>query len=172
MPPKQKLRKGRKKKKVSHHEITRRAKEASDIWKVKMRSAEDDIEEEKKTKLDLTSDLARQYKTMQMEMALKIHSLESTVANLNEKIYKLEEELKSTKSDKDEIIRQKNFTIQELQLRIDDMEATYEAIVNEALDDLSEEVDTSRARWEKQASLLELENRQALMEFGLNPGDL
>ena len=40
---------------VSHHEITRRAKEASDIWKVKMQSAEENIEEEKKTKLELTS---------------------------------------------------------------------------------------------------------------------
>lgn len=40
---------------VSHHEVTRRAKEASDIWKVKMQSAEENIEEEKKTKLELTS---------------------------------------------------------------------------------------------------------------------
>lgn len=54
--------------------------------KAKIADLEEQLERKSKDRLDLTSDMGRQYKSMQAEMSSKIGSLEAQVADLHAKL--------------------------------------------------------------------------------------
>ncbi|CAH3119269.1 dynein regulatory complex protein 12-like [Pocillopora verrucosa] len=196
MPPKKKKGKGKKKKKkdekteltiedkykrtmeeieclkdelAARSEIARRSKDTADRMKERMREAKEEVETEQQNKLDISSDLTRQYKTMQSEMALRIHMLEQTVNKLREQLASTEEELKKTRKERDDIRREKDEIIAELQFKIDHMESAYESVLHDAFDRMAVKVEDARARWEMESSEIQEKNKQLLLEFGLNP---
>ncbi|XP_031555216.1 coiled-coil domain-containing protein 153-like [Actinia tenebrosa] len=196
MPPKKKKGKGKKKKKkdekteltvedkykrtiqeieclrdelASRTEITRRAKDTTLRMKEKMLEAQDTVEAEKQNKLDISSDLTRQYKTMQSEMALRIHMLEQTVTKLRDNLAKSEEELRRTRKEFEDMKKEKDQTIAELKFKIEHMESVYESILHDAFDRMSAKVEDARGKWQTQALETQEKNKQLLLEFGLNP---
>ncbi|KAK3724333.1 hypothetical protein QZH41_010848, partial [Actinostola sp. cb2023] len=157
MPPKKKKGKGKKKKKkdekseltvedkykrtlqeieclhdelASRSEVTRRAKDTASRMKERMIEAKEAVEVEQQNKLDISSDLTRQYKTMQSEMALRIHMLEQTVTKLRDNLAKSEEQLRKTRKEFEDMRKEKDQTIAELKFKIEHMESVYESILH------------------------------------------
>ncbi|GCB82246.1 hypothetical protein scyTo_0022636, partial [Scyliorhinus torazame] len=113
--------------------------------------------------------LTRQYKTMRSDTDLQVHQLEIEVSHLQQQLTSCQQQLARTQEEKLQIIKEKDSTIKELQSKIDNMETEYEAIVHDSLDMLLNKLETSRLQWEKAATSFHLEQKQKLLEFGLNP---
>jgi len=150
-------------------ELSRRSRDASEKMKEKMMAAKDEVDKEQQNKLDISSDLTRQYKTMQSEMALRIHVLEQTVVKLRDQLASTETELKKTQKDRDDIRREKDEIIANLQLKIELLESSYESILHSALDSMSQKLEDAQKRWVSQSSEVQQRNKELLLEFGLNP---
>ncbi|XP_077985505.1 dynein regulatory complex protein 12-like [Glandiceps talaboti] len=153
-------------------ELARRSQAASDEWKIRMNTAKDDLEQHHIDQRDVTSDMTRQYKTMQTEMGLRIHTLEGELQRVNLKLANTELDLKNTTEEKERITKEKNEKIEELQLKIDSMERSYEGVLHDALDNMMAKVDAARDRWQDQATNIHEHNKKLLLEFGLNPLDI
>ena len=67
-------------------EVGRRAASTCEMVKMKMRETEDKLDEERLTKRDISSDLTRQYKSMQNQLEIHIQHLEATVSQLRQEL--------------------------------------------------------------------------------------
>ncbi|XP_057316363.1 coiled-coil domain-containing protein 153-like [Hydractinia symbiolongicarpus] len=151
------------------NEIARRSQATSHGLREKIKEASDCIEEEKKNKLDISSDLIRQYKSMQAELTNKICSLESNLENVKEKLLKTQNELKAEEEEKLKIIKEKDDIIAELEYKIEHMESAYENVLHDAFDMLTERFDSARIAWKAEATEIQRKNKARLLEFGLKP---
>ncbi|XP_078055345.1 dynein regulatory complex protein 12 [Mustelus asterias] len=113
--------------------------------------------------------MTRQYKTMRSDMDLRVHQLEIEVSRLQQELKSCQQQLARTQEEKLQIIKEKDSTIKELQSKIDNMETEYEVILHDSLDMLLNKLETARLQWEKTATSFHLEQKQKLLEFGLNP---
>lgn len=153
-------------------EIARRSQMQSSDLREQMRKAEDDIEEERKSKYDISSDLIRQYKSMQQDLTHKIYNLESKVLELGSKLSKTEDELAFERSDKQRIIEEKDSMIENLERRLDHIEAAYENILHDAFDMIVEKMNAARDSWKDESLEIQGRNKAVLLQFGLNPLDV
>lgn len=153
-------------------ELSRRATGLSDEIRSKMKDAEKTLEEHKSDQKAINADMTRQYKTMQTEMGLRIHKLETDLLRTRQLLGTTEAELKKTQEEKDKMMKEKDDEINRLQMKIDGMEKDYERIVDEALDNLIQKIDMAKEKWEEKATLVQVNNKHLLMEFGLNPLEL
>lgn len=153
-------------------ELSRRATGLSDEIRNKMKETEKSLEEHKSDQKAINADMTRQYKTMQTEMGLRIHKLETDLLRTRGQLASTEAELKKTQEEKDKMMREKDDEINRLQMKIDGMEKDYERIVDEALDNLIQKIDHAKEKWEEKATLVQVNNKHLLMEFGLNPLEL
>jgi len=198
MPPKAKKGKGKKKKKDVNEELTieekykktlfeieslkehlalrtdlaRRAQSKSENMREKMLEAKETIQSEQQTKLEISADLTRQYKTMQTELTMRIQTQEKHIEILQERLSQTERELKQVKEEKAQIIEEKDLIIQDLQFRIDNMESSYENILHDALDIMGDKIQEAKGRWKAESTKIQEENKLLLLEFGLNPLDI
>ncbi|XP_078584323.1 dynein regulatory complex protein 12-like [Branchiostoma floridae x Branchiostoma japonicum] len=153
-------------------EIARRAEATAAEMRQKLRGVEEDLDDQRFDQKSISSDLTRQYKTMQTELGLRIHTLETEVTRLRQQLANTEAELQETKIEKERITREKDRTIEELRMKIDSMEISYDGIVHDALDNLLHKMDDAKQKWEKQATQIQLRHKHLLLEFGLNPLDI
>ncbi|XP_070548533.1 dynein regulatory complex protein 12-like [Ptychodera flava] len=153
-------------------ELARRSQAASEEWKARMKSAQDDLQTHHLDQKDITSDMTRQYKTMQTEMGLRVHQLEGELQRVKLQLSSTEQELKKTKEAKERITKEKDQKIEELQAKIDSMELSYEGVLHDALDNMMAKVDAARDSWQEQATKIHEHNKKLLLEFGLNPLDI
>ncbi|XP_072036084.1 dynein regulatory complex protein 12-like [Amphiura filiformis] len=137
-----------------------------------MRGAEQDLEQHEIDQKDVTSDMTRQYKTMQTEMEGKIRHLEAELSKTRSQLAKTEQKLKATQVEKETITKEKDTTIADLQERIRTMEHSFEVMLHEALDNLVRKLDVAKKRWHDEATHIHMVNKQKLLEFGLNPLDI
>ncbi|XP_072342466.1 dynein regulatory complex protein 12 isoform X1 [Scyliorhinus torazame] len=154
---------------VLRRDIARQALLVKEEWKAKLQDLKHDLNEEQDVKKAIHSDLTRQYKTMRSDTDLQVHQLEIEVSHLQQQLTSCQQQLARTQEEKLQIIKEKDSTIKELQSKIDNMETEYEAIVHDSLDMLLNKLETSRLQWEKAATSFHLEQKQKLLEFGLNP---
>ncbi|CAH1796067.1 unnamed protein product [Owenia fusiformis] len=153
-------------------ELTRRSKVTSEEWKERMLDAENDLEVEKQDYQSVSADMTRQYKTMQTEMGLRIHQLETDLEKTSKTLEKTEADLKKTREEKDKIERLKNDEIKELQMKIDAMGMQYETVLNDHLDKLIEKIGGARAKWEDHSTMIQTKHKHILLDYGLNPQDI
>lgn len=157
---------------ANRKELMRRAQCGSDDFKQKMKVMEGDIEEHKDDQRAISADMTRQYKTMQTEMRLHVHTLETQLTQTRQVLSKTETELKSTQEEKERISQEKDLMIQDLQKKIGGMERAYETILHDALNSLIERIDLAKHKWEEKSTVVQSRNKQILLEFGLNPLDI
>ncbi|KAH9492602.1 hypothetical protein Btru_024038 [Bulinus truncatus] len=153
-------------------ELTRRAQSASVEISKKMEETERLLEEHKLDQKDINADMTRQYKTMQTEMGLRIHQLETELSRTRSQLSAAEAELKKSYEDRKKMIDEKDVIIKDLKLKIDSMEKAYENVLRETLDNLIVKLDAAKLLWDKHSSLIQSKNKQTLLEFGLNPLDI
>ncbi|KAL4228988.1 hypothetical protein ACF0H5_012027 [Mactra antiquata] len=153
-------------------ELSRKSHGMEDEMRHKMKDAEKSLEEHKSDQKAINADMTRQYKTMQTEMGLRIHKLETDLIRTKQQLNITEEELKKTKEEKERISREKDTEIENLNHKIDGMEKDYSRILDETLDGLISKIDAAKDKWEEKATLVQVNNKHVLMEFGLNPLEL
>ncbi|KAH9492597.1 hypothetical protein Btru_024030 [Bulinus truncatus] len=153
-------------------ELTRRAQSASVEISKKMEETERLLEEHKLDQKDINADMTRQYKTMQTEMGLTIHQLETELSRTRSQLSAAKAELKKSYEDQKKMIDEKDVIIKDLKLKIDSMEKAYENVLRETLDNLIVKLDAAKLLWDKHSSLIQSKNKQTLLEFGLNPLDI
>ncbi|XP_072449589.1 dynein regulatory complex protein 12 [Chiloscyllium punctatum] len=154
---------------VLRKDIARQALMVKEEWKAKLQLLKNDLTEEQDVKKAIHSDMTRQYKTMRADMELRVHQLEIEISHLQQQLTSCQQQLARTQEEKLQIIKEKDSTIKELQSKIDNMETEYEAILHESLDLLLNKVEAARLHWEKTATSFHSEQKQKLLEFGLNP---
>jgi len=153
-------------------EFTRRAKSASADMAKKMDETNKELEEHKEDQKAINADMTRQYKTMQTEMGLRIHQLETELGRTRTQLSSTQAELKQSYEDRERIVKEKDNEIVDLKMKIDQMEQAYENVLREALDTLMHKLDLAKEKWEDQSAMIQTKNKQTLLEFGLNPLDI
>ncbi|KAL3887134.1 hypothetical protein ACJMK2_027087 [Sinanodonta woodiana] len=157
---------------VVRKEFARRAQMTGDELRQKMTGAEKELEEQQKDQKAINADMTRQYKTMQTEMGLRNHQLETELARIRQHLAQTELELKKTKEEKERMTKEKDEEIGNLQMKINSMEKDYERVIDETLDSLCSKIDTAREKWGEMSTLIQAKNKQVLIEFGLHPLDI
>ncbi|XP_067667217.1 dynein regulatory complex protein 12-like [Haliotis asinina] len=153
-------------------QLTRRANVVSEGWQQRMTAAEKDLASHKEDQLAINADMTRQYKTMQTEMGMTIHQLETELERTHQTLKKTEAELKKTKEEQEVMRREKDSEINDLKMKISSMEKAYENILREALESLEAKIDMAKTMWEEKSTHIQAKNKQVLLEFGLNPLDI
>lgn len=153
-------------------ELSRKAHGNEDEMRHRMKETEKTLEEHKSDQKAINADMTRQYKTMQTEMGLRIHKLETDLLRTRQQLAATETELKKTKEEKERITKEKDDEIENLNIKIVGMEKDYERILDETLDSLIAKIDAAKDKWEEKATLVQVNNKHLLMEFGLNPLEL
>ncbi|XP_078282855.1 dynein regulatory complex protein 12 isoform X2 [Rhinoraja longicauda] len=155
------------------------------VKKGKKKTSEGDTIEEKfkrtvhqveslKDQLVLRRDIARQALLVKEEWKARLQVLTNDLKEeqaVKKSIHSAscQQQLAKTQEEKAQIISEKDSTIKELQLKIDNMETEYEAILHDSLDLLLNKMEKAGQQWEKAATNLHSEHKQKLLEFGLNP---
>ncbi|KAL7399965.1 hypothetical protein ABVT39_004451 [Epinephelus coioides] len=134
----------------------------------RVRDTEQKLQCERQDHRDVNSDLSRQYKTMQTELGSKVKRLEEEVGQLKEELVLCQDELRKEKREREQVEREKDTTIADLQHKLDNMERDYEKILHETLDSLTSQLSVARQRWEDKSTTLHQNYKELLSEFGLN----
>jgi len=153
-------------------ELTRRAKSASVDAARKAEDTEKELQEHRDDQRAINADMTRQYKTMQTEMGLRIHQLETELGRTRTELSSTQAELKKSYEERERIVKEKDNEIVDLKMKIDQMEQAYENVLREALDNLMHKLDLARADWEAASASIQTKNKHTLLEFGLNPLDI
>ncbi|XP_052804423.1 coiled-coil domain-containing protein 153-like [Mya arenaria] len=153
-------------------EFSRKAHGAEDEMRSKVRETEKNLEKHQTDQKAINADMTRQYKTMQTEMSLRIHKLETDLLRTRQLLSTTEADLKRVTEEKERMTKEKDEEIDGLNIKIDGMEKDYERILDETLDSLMAKIDAAKEKWEEKATLVQVNNKHVLMEFGLNPLEL
>lgn len=71
---------------ADEHEVTRHSRSSEEAMRVRMMSARSMVSEEQHSKKELTFDLTRQYKTLQLQSELRIETLEAQLKRMKEEL--------------------------------------------------------------------------------------
>ena len=153
-------------------DIARRSQLKSSDLRDRMQKANDEIEEERKSKHYISSDLIRQYKSMQNDLNQKIYNLEKKIVELTNQLSNTEQELASERCEKQQIIEEKDATILNLERRLDHIENAYENILHDAFDMIVDKMNEARKLWKDESMEIQSKNKKLLLKFGLNPLDI
>lgn len=87
------------------------------------------VEEERVNKKDLSYDLTRQYKTLQVHSETRIQALEATVRRLTSELTSTQEQLKIVTRERDQLKEEKEKEVTALNKQLTFAQESYEAII-------------------------------------------
>ncbi|XP_066495640.1 dynein regulatory complex protein 12 isoform X3 [Tiliqua scincoides] len=133
-----------------------------------------DEEKRKHTTLEVDSlkqhlEMIRRYQQLQCQTDARIQHLEAKTQNLQEQLAACQEDVRQSRADRAKTLEEKDEAIVQMQSKIDNMESEYEKILHASLDCVLSKLQTAKLIWEKEATLIHLEYKNQLKEFGLNP---
>lgn len=137
-----------------------------------MKEAEELLTAQQSDQKWVSADMTRQYKTMQTEMNLRIHQLESEQDRLQIELEKTQLLLKTTIKDKDKEIADRDQKIRDLEQKIKDLSHDFDIQMQDSFTALLLKLEDARKNWEDKSTLIQARNKQVLMEFHLNPLDI
>lgn len=140
--------------------------------KDKMKEADDLLTQQQADQKSVSADMTRQYKTMQTEMNLRIHHLESERDRLQIELDKTQTLLKTTIKTKDKEIADRDQKIKDLEKKIKELSHDFDILIQDSFNTLLQRVEVARKSWEDKSTLIQAKNKQVLMEFHLNPLDI
>ena len=153
-------------------EFSRRSKAAYDDIKFQMDENVLNLEEMENNHKSANSYLTHQYKTLQTDMGLKIHALESELNATKKSLDNCESALQQTLIEKKQIIEEKDEKINELQRKIESIEIAYDNIIHSNLDNFIESLSKTKVKWETNSIHIQAKNKKLLTELGLNIHDI
>ncbi|KAI8608499.1 hypothetical protein BC830DRAFT_1155005 [Chytriomyces sp. MP71] len=157
-------------KELEHHsEVNYRLKSSHGVQKAKIENLEVQLEAKQQDRLEITSDMSRQYKSMQSEMTSRINSLEAQVAELKAKLQASQTASQEATKEYLRIIAIKDEVIEEQNVKMSYMSAEFETMLNETLAKMARKLDIVSQRWRENDSMQISEgNSRKLADFHLN----
>ncbi|XP_072247836.1 dynein regulatory complex protein 12 [Leuresthes tenuis] len=137
-----------------------------------VRDIEQKLQCERQDHWDVSSDLSRQYKSMQTELTKKVARLEKETSQLKEELLLCQEELNKEKRERVQVEQEKDAVIADLQHKLDSLETDYERVLHETLDGLTAQLATVRQGWENKSPTFNQSEKELLSEFGINAQDI
>jgi predicted nuclease with TOPRIM domain len=98
-----------------------------------------------------------------------VRQLEQELQATKSKLDDRESELQKTKDELARVTRDKDAQIAQLNTKLQNMGTAYEVMLQEIFDALYAKVQATKANWHTRTTQLIARNKQALLEFGLNP---
>ncbi|XP_065889657.1 dynein regulatory complex protein 12-like [Dysidea avara] len=157
---------------VQRTEQSRKSRQAETTMKDKLDDAQGTISLEKSSKREISIDMTRQYKTMQMQLENKIETLEGMMKKLQGELEETKQKLADVTIERDILKKEKEEQLALLNDKLSTMEKSYESILQDTLDDMGTRMEGLRLKWDKESQLIEQKNRQVLLEFGVSHVDL
>ncbi|KAI8906642.1 hypothetical protein DFJ77DRAFT_196396 [Powellomyces hirtus] len=136
--------------------------------KARIAQLEEQLERKSKDRLDLTSDMGRQYKSMQAEMAVKIGGLEMQVVELTNRLNATNLALQECGRERNAIVAEKDAALEDQQVKMSYMSAEFESMLNETLAKMAKKLETVSQRWKESDNIhLSDVNQRRLADFHL-----
>ncbi|KAJ3212088.1 hypothetical protein HDU82_003855 [Entophlyctis luteolus] len=128
-----------------------------------------ELDEKRADRIDVTADMARQYKCMQSEMMSKINALEAQVEDLKVKLAITQNASQEAAKEYLQIIATKDEVIEEQNVKMSYMSAEFESMLNETLAKMSRKLEIVSARWKENDNMqLSDGNSRKLADFHLH----
>ncbi|KAH6573015.1 hypothetical protein BASA61_009749 [Batrachochytrium salamandrivorans] len=129
---------------------------------------DDQLEIRTQDRLELTSDMSRQYKSMQAEMVYKVNTLENTVAGLKSKLVQAQSTCSEEKQAFDIAMSEKCAIIEEQSIKMTYMTNEFETMLNETLGRMAKKLELASQRWKDHDQItLSDANAKRLEDFQL-----
>ncbi|KAJ3089214.1 hypothetical protein HK102_006916 [Quaeritorhiza haematococci] len=136
--------------------------------RMKIEWLEEQLELRSADRIDLTSDMSRQYKSMQAELTSKINGLEVQVADLNGKLVVTQHALQEAKELYSRTIAEKDGAIEDQNLKLTYMSAEFEQMLNETIAKMTKKLELVSQRWKETEQVdMSGENEKRLADFHL-----
>ncbi len=154
-------------------DFSRKSKAAFEELKERLEDTNTQIEEISSTHKASNAYLTHQYKTLQNEMAFKVHELESELLATRKKLEETEAALRREREERSAMSAAKDSLISELTEKNRKCQQYNDSILQMALDEVIGGVEAKkRASWEKSCDSLQARNKVLLAELGLRIHDI
>ena len=149
-------------------DLSRRTKMIYDEMKEKLDETNKNIEEIEGVHKASSAFLTHQYKTMQNDMYVKMHNLETELMVTRNHLEVTESRLAQEQREKKQMLEAKNEKIAELESKINNLQIIYDSIVDLTLTGFNRNLDAKRSTWEDNSVQLQTKNKKLLAELGVN----
>ncbi|KAG9265449.1 coiled-coil domain-containing protein 153-like [Astyanax mexicanus] len=150
-------------------DVAQQAISARDDLQYQIRDLKQTLSQEKLGMKDITTDLNRQYKTLQTNLEAKVEYLETRVSELQQQLDQCQGDLKTEREQREQTEEEKDAQITDLQSKLDNMETEYEKILHFDTPGLLSHLAEARRNWEDVSSDIHQEFKDMLIELRLNP---
>ncbi|KAI9008267.1 hypothetical protein BC832DRAFT_553576 [Gaertneriomyces semiglobifer] len=149
-------------------DLNDRLKQQIERQRVRITDLEERLERKFKDGLDLASDMGRQYKSMQADMASRIGALEQQVLDLNTKLEAAHATIKDMAKEHERATMEKDTMIEDQQVKMSYMSTEFETMLNETLAKMAKKLESVSQRWKDSDNIhLSDVNQRRLADFHL-----
>ncbi|KAI8911561.1 hypothetical protein EDD86DRAFT_188568, partial [Gorgonomyces haynaldii] len=150
------------------NEMLARTRNNMSLQKDRITELEQLIELQTKDRLDLTSDMSRQYKTMQAELIAKVNILQRENLDLKTRLTHLQTQHVDEIQQLEEMQSQKETIIEEQNLKMAYMTSEFEGMLSETLSKMTKKIELVTQRWkETDQVVISDSNMRRLEDFNL-----
>lgn len=150
----------------------RRAKASEDQLKQRLQVLETELERTQSEGKAIYAEMSRQCQALQKEMNTRNGQLEEEVRDLREQLETCQREAKAAQEEAELALGERDRTLAQLRAHMVDMEAKYEEILHDSLDQLLAKMRAVKPQWDGAVLTLHAGHKEQLRQFGLNPLDL
>ncbi|XP_006833972.1 PREDICTED: coiled-coil domain-containing protein 153 [Chrysochloris asiatica] len=150
----------------------RRAKASEDQLKQRLQGLEAELKEAYSERKAIYAEMSRQHRALQKEMDTCSRHLEEEVKGLREQLETCQREAEAARKAAEKALEERDRTLAQLRAHVADMEAEYEEILHDSLDQLLAKLRAIKPQWDGAALKLHARHKEQLRQFGLNPLDL
>ncbi|XP_011409667.1 PREDICTED: uncharacterized protein LOC105316459 [Amphimedon queenslandica] len=151
---------------AERQEYARRSKATEEAMRERLIVTKAIVEEEKVNKKDISFDLTRQYKTLQLQSETKILALEETIKKLTSELQTTKQTLTEVTRQRDKLKEEKEVEVAALNNQLSFLKKSYETIIQDAMDSLAVQMEDSRGQWDIESQTLDSEIQNVLVKFG------
>lgn len=151
---------------AERQEYARTSKASEQAIRERLQVAKETITDERVQTKDLTFDLTRQYKTLQLHSETRIQALEAAVKRLTTELTSTKQELAIVIKERDLLREEKELEVSALNTQIEFIQKSYESIIKEALDGLTTQLEVSRTQWNDESQNIDERTEELLQNFG------
>lgn len=148
-------------------ELSRRSMAMAENFREQMQAAQANVEELQSDMKAVSSGLTQQYKTMQMELGLKVTQLELELNGTKTRLNSTEEELAQQRAQYDKMQREKDAHIQMIEGKLTNLETSFDNLIDIGFNNILTRLNDEKRKWDTQMNNVFDENKQALRKLNL-----